>query len=74
MDKYYVLDVSDYVASKLEREFLEYELIDLLSPRLNKFDREISLEDSCREAELSEIAGDLTYLEQFKTYKTNKIY
>lgn len=67
------LDVSDYVASRLEREFLEYELIDLLSPKLNKIDREISLEDSCREVELSELAGDLIYLEQFKTYKTNKI-
>lgn len=68
------LDVSDYVASKLEREFLEYELINLLSPRLNKFDREICLEDKSKEVELSELAQDLTYLEQFKTYKTNKIY
>lgn len=67
------LDVSDYVASKLEREFLEYELINLLSPRLNKFDREICLEDKSKEVELSELAQDLTYLEQFKTYKTNKI-
>lgn len=67
------LDVSDYVASRLEREFLEYALIDLLSPRLNKIDREISLEDSCREVELSELAQDMIYLEQFKTYKTNKI-
>lgn len=68
------LDVSNYVASKLEREFLEYELINLLSPRLNKFDREICLEDKSKEVELSELAQDLTYLEQFKTYKTNKIY
>lgn len=67
------LDVSNYVASRLEREFLEYALIDLLSPRLNRSMREICLEDSCREIELSELAGDLTYLEQFKTYKTNKI-
>mgnify|MGYP004552138135 CR=1 FL=1 len=67
------LDVSNYVKDKLEREFLEYELIDLLSPALNKIDREISLEDSCREVELSELAGDIIYLEQFKTYKTNKI-
>lgn len=67
------LDVSSYVASRLEREFLEYALIDLLSPRLNKIDREISLEDSCREVELSELAQDMIYLEQFKTYKTNKI-
>ena len=67
------LDVSNYVASKLEREFLEYELINLLSPRLNKFDREICLEDKSKEVELSELAQDLTYLEQFKTYKTNKI-
>lgn len=67
------LDVSNYVKDKLEREFLEYELINLLSPKLNKIDREICLEDSCREVELLEIAEDLTYLEQFKTYKTNKI-
>lgn len=67
------LDVSSYVANRLEREFLEYELINLLSPKLNRATREISLEDSCREVELLEIAEDLTYLEQFKTYKTNKI-
>lgn len=67
------LDVSNYVASRQEREFLEYELIDLLSPALNKIDREISLEDSCREVELTGLAEDLIYLEQFKTYKTNKI-
>lgn len=67
------LDVSSYVEDRQEREFLEYELIDLLSPKLNRATREISLEDSCREVELSELAGDLTYLEQFKTYKTNKI-
>ena len=67
------LDVSDCVASRLEREFLEYELINLLSPKLNRATREISLEDSCREVELLEIAEDLIYLEQFKTYKTNKI-
>lgn len=68
------LDVSNYVASRLEREFLEYELIDLLSPTLNRSMREISLEDKSKEVELSELAQDLTYLEQFKTYKTNKIY
>lgn len=67
------LDVSNYVEDRQEREFLEYELIDLLSPKLNRATREISLEDSCREVELLEIAEDLTYLEQFKTYKTNKI-
>lgn len=66
------LDVSSYVANRLEREFLEYELINLLSPTLNKLDREICLGDDSREVELSEIAQDLTYLEQFKTYKTNK--
>lgn len=68
------LDVSNHVADRQEREFLEYALIDLLSPRLNKFDREICLEDKSKEVELSELAQDLTYLEQFKTYKTNKIY
>lgn len=67
------LDVSNYVASRLEREFLEYALIDLLSPKLNKIDREICLGNDSREVELLEIAGDLIYLEQFKTYKTNKI-
>lgn len=66
------LDVSSYVANRLEREFLEYELINLLSPTLNKLDREICLGDDSREVELSEIAQDLTYLEQFKTYKINK--
>lgn len=66
------LDVSNYVASRLEREFLEYALIDLLSPKLNKIDREISLEDKSKEVELSELAGDIVFLEQFKTYKTNK--
>ena len=66
------LDVSHYVTSRLEREFLEYALIDLLSPKLNKIDREICLGDDSREVELSEIAQDLTYLEQFKTYKINK--
>ena len=67
------LDVSSYVEDRQEREFLEYALIDLLSPKLNRATREICLEDSCREIELSELAQDLTYLEQFKTYKTNKI-
>lgn len=67
------LDVSSYVKDRQEREFLEYALIDLLSPTLNRAMREISLEDSCREVELLELAQDLTYLEQFKTYKTNKI-
>lgn len=67
------LDISSYVKDRQEREFLEYALIDLLSPTLNRAMREISLEDSCREVELLEIAEDLTYLEQFKTYKTNKI-
>lgn len=67
------LDVSSYVEDRQEREFLEYALIDLLSPKLNRATREISLEDSCREVELSELAQDMIYLEQFKTYKTNKI-
>ena len=67
------LDVSSYVEDRQEREFLEYELINLLSPKLNRSMREIALEDSCREVELSELAGDIIYLEQFKTYKTNKI-
>lgn len=66
------LDVSSYVANRLEREFLEYELIDLLSPKLNRSMREICLEDKSKEVELSEIAGDIVFLEQFKTYKTNK--
>lgn len=67
------LDVSNYVEDRQEREFLEYALIDLLSPTLNRATREICLEDSCREIELSELAGDIVFLEQFKTYKTNKI-
>lgn len=67
------LDVSDYVSDRLEREFLEYALIDLLSPKLNRVDREISLDDDSKEVELLELAQDLIYLEQFKTYKENKI-
>ena len=67
------LDVSEYVSNRLEREFLEYALIDLLSPKLNRVDREICLDNSCREVELLELAQDLIYLEQFKTYKENKI-
>lgn len=68
------LDVSNYVEDRQEREFLEYALIDLLSPKLNRSMREICLNNDSREVELSELAQDLTYLEQFKTYKTNKIY
>lgn len=67
------LDVSNCVEDRQEREFLEYELIDLLSPKLNRSMREICLDNTCREVELSELAEDLIYLEQFKTYKTNKI-
>lgn len=67
------LDVSSYVKDRQEREFLEYALIDLLSPKLNKIDREICLGNDSREVELLEIAEDLICLEQFKTYKTNKI-
>lgn len=67
------LDVSSYVKDRQEREFLEYALIDLLSPKLNKIDREICLGNDSREVELLEIAEDLICLEQFKTCKTNKI-
>lgn len=67
------LDVSSYVEDRQEREFLEYALIDLLSPRLNRATREICLGNDSREVELSETAEDLICLEQFKTYKTNKI-
>lgn len=67
------LDVSSYVKDRQEREFLEYALIDLLSPKLNRSMREICLGDDSREVELSETAEDLICLEQFKTYKTNKI-
>lgn len=66
------LDVSNYVEDRQEREFLEYALIDLLSPTLNRSMREICLDNTCREVELSELAGDIVFLEQFKTYKTNK--
>lgn len=67
------LDVSNYVANRLEREFLEYALIDLLSPKLNRATREICLGNDSKEVELTGLAEDLIYLEQFKTYKTNKI-
>lgn len=68
------LDVSEYVSNRLEREFLEYAIIDLLCPTLNKMDmesRNITLNNAELEENLMEVAQDLINLDLFKVYKTN---
>lgn len=68
------LDVSEYVNNRLQREFLEYEIIDLLCPTLNKMDmesRNIILDSEETEENLMEVAQDLINLNLFKIYKTN---
>lgn len=67
------LDVSEYVSNKLEREFLEYAIIDLLCPSLNILDmesRNITLNNADLEEKLMEVAQDLINLDLFKIYKT----
>lgn len=67
------VDVSEYVSSKLEREFLEYAIIDLLCPKLNKMDmesRNITLDSEEIEEKLMEVAEDLINTGAFKIYKT----
>ena len=68
------VDVAEYVNNRLEREFLEYAIIDLLCPTLNKMDmesRNITLNDAEIEENLMEVAEDLINLNLFKVYKTN---
>ena len=67
------VDVAEYVNNRLEREFLEYAIIDLLCPTLNKMDmesRNITLNNADLEENLMEVAQDLINLDLFKTYKT----
>lgn len=68
------LDVAEYVNNRLQREFLEYAIIDLLCPKLNKMDmesRNITLDSEETEENLMEVAQDLINLDLFKIYKTN---
>ena len=67
------VDVAEYVSNRLQREFLEYAIIDLLCPSLNKMDmesRNITLNDDAKEENLMEVAQDLINLNLFKIYKT----
>ena len=68
------VDVAEYVNNRLQREFLEYAIIDLLCPKLNKMDmesRNITLDNAELEENLMEVAQDLIDSGAFKTYKTN---
>ena len=65
-------DVSEYVSNKLEREFLEYAIIELINPKLNKMERSITLNDDLKEEYLMEVASDLINLDLFKIYKENR--
>ena len=67
------VDVAEYVSNRLQREFLEYAIIDLLCPSLNKMDmesRNITLDSAELEENLMEVAQDLINLNLFKIYKT----
>ena len=66
------LDVSEYVSSKLEREFLEYAIIELIDPKLNILERSIVLNDDSKEEHLMEVAKDLIDSDDFKIYKENR--
>ena len=66
------LDVSEYVSSKLEREFLEYAIIELINPKLNILERSIVLNDDSKEEYLMEVAKDLIDSDSFKIYKENR--
>lgn len=65
------VDVSEYVSNKLEREFLEYAMIELMNPKLNILERSIVLNDDSKEEYLMEVAKDLINSDSFKIYKTN---
>lgn len=67
----YYISVAEYVSSKLEREFLEYAIIELILPKLNKMDRDIELNNSDLEEKLMEVAQDIIDLNLFEIYKTN---
>ena len=66
------LDVTEYVSSKLEREFLEYAIIELINPKLNILERSIALNDDSKEEYLMEVAKDLIDSNSFKIYKENR--
>lgn len=66
------LDVSEYVSSKLEREFLEYAIIELINPKLNILERSIVLNNDLKEEHLMEVAKDLIDSDSFKIYKENR--
>lgn len=66
------LDVSEYVSNKLEREFLEYAIIELINPKLNVLERNIILNDDLKEEHLMEVAKDLIDSDLFKIYKENR--
>lgn len=65
------LDVSEYVSNKLERELLEYAIIELINPKLNILERNITLNNAELEEYLMEVAQDLVNSDSFKIYKTN---
>lgn len=67
------VDVAEYVSNRLQREFLEYAIIDILCPTLNKMDmesRNITLNNAELEENLMEVAQDLINTGAFKIYKT----
>lgn len=66
------LDVSEYVSNRLEREFLEYAIIELINPKLNILERNITLNDDSKEEHLMEVAQDLIDSDLFKVYKENE--
>ena len=66
------LDVAEYVNNKLEREFLEYAIIELIDPKLNILERSITLNDDSKEEHLMEVAQDLVNSDLFKIYKENR--
>lgn len=69
------VDVAEYVSNRLQREFLEYAIIDILCPSLNKMDmesRNITLNNAELEEKLMEVAEDLINTGAFKVYKTNE--
>ena len=71
----FYLDVAEYVSNRLEREFLEYAVIELICPSLNILDmesRNITLNNAEIEEKLMEVAQDLVNSDLFKVYKENR--
>lgn len=66
------VDVAEYVSNKLEREFLEYAIIELINPKLNILERSITLNNDSKEEYLMEVAKDLIDSDSFKVYKENR--